>query len=63
MRPPYARSLIEAGLDPLVTISPEGTTTDFLCNASGYRGRYGPGDPGTKDHAAVRAMPADDGGG
>ena len=28
MRPEYARSLIEASLDPLVTISPEGKITD-----------------------------------
>ncbi len=27
-RRPYARSLIEASLDPLVTISPEGKITD-----------------------------------
>ena len=27
-RPQYARSLIEASLDPLVTISPEGKITD-----------------------------------
>jgi hypothetical protein len=40
----YARSLIEASLDPLFTISPEGKITD-INNAS----RYNRNDPGEID--------------